>query len=175
MLIHRIFETLKNKLWAVQWEGEPVHVIRILQDNWSDIIWLQDFFEEHKADLQSGFYGRITVDEAVDTTHDESYELFEALEEDEGANLDNLFRPLNDREYQIKDYQKQKAKGSERKTWLRIYAVKFADGYVITGGAIKLTKTMQEREHTDLELKKMSIVRDALKLNTASDKFIDLE
>ncbi|MBL6446769.1 hypothetical protein JMN32_10630 [Fulvivirga sp. 29W222] len=175
MLIHRIFETLKNKLWAVQWEGELAHVLRILQDNWSDIIWLQDFFEGHKADLQSGFYGRITVDEAVDTTYDESYELFEALEEDEGANLDNLFRPLNDREYQIKDYQKQKAKGSERKTWLRIYAVKFADGYVITGGAIKLTKTMQEREHTDLELTKMSIVRDALKLNTASDKFIDLE
>lgn len=31
--------------------------------------------------------------------------------------------------------------------------------YIITGGAIKLTATMQEREHTRMELVKMDRVR----------------
>ena len=35
-----------------------------------------------------------------------------------------------------------------------------SDGvYIITGGAIKLTATMQEREHTRMELVKMDRVR----------------
>lgn len=43
---------------------------------------------------------------------------------------------------------------------MRIYAIKLAAGiYIITGGAIKLTATMQEREHTLLELQKMEKVR----------------
>jgi hypothetical protein len=41
-----------------------------------------------------------------------------------------------------------------------------ADGdsgrYIITGGAIKLTTTMQEREHTLEELHKLNKVRDYL-------------
>lgn len=43
---------------------------------------------------------------------------------------------------------------------MRIYAINLAAGiYIITGGAIKLTATMQEREHTLLELQKMEKVR----------------
>ena len=34
--------------------------------------------------------------------------------------------------------------------------------YIVTGGAIKLTATMQEREHTLEELKKMEMVRNYL-------------
>lgn len=45
-------------------------------------------------------------------------------------------------------------------SWLRIYAIKLASGiYIITGGAIKLTATMQEREHTRKELIKIEKVR----------------
>lgn len=45
-------------------------------------------------------------------------------------------------------------------SWLRIYAIKLEPGcYIITGGAIKLTRTMQEREHTLVELNKMESVR----------------
>ncbi|MBQ2060662.1 MAG: hypothetical protein II491_05260, partial [Prevotella sp.] len=45
-------------------------------------------------------------------------------------------------------------------SWLRIYAIKLASGvFVITGGAIKLTLRMDEREHTRQELRKMDMVR----------------
>ena len=57
-------------------------------------------------------------------------------------------------------------------SWLRIYALKLACGvYIITGGAIKLTATMQERTHTLDELRKMEQVRNFL----LSENIIDNE
>lgn len=54
--------------------------------------------------------------------------------------------------------------------WLRIYAIKLNPGiYVVTGGAIKLTRTMQEREHTLNELVKMEKVRQYLVDNNVID------
>lgn len=53
---------------------------------------------------------------------------------------------------------------------LRIYAIKLDPGiYVITGGAIKLTRTMQEREHTLVELAKMERVRRYMLENNIVD------
>ena len=58
---------------------------------------------------------------------------------------------------------KEKAKPIRKErpsSWLRIYAIRLSEGvYVITGGAIKLTLKMEEREHTQLELVKMEKVR----------------
>ena len=56
-------------------------------------------------------------------------------------------------------------------SWLRIYAIKLEPGiYVITGGAIKLTRTMQEREHTLRELIRMEDVRSHMLANNIVDK-----
>ena len=56
-------------------------------------------------------------------------------------------------------------------SWLRIYAIKLEPGiYIITGGAIKLTRTMQEREHTLVELARMEKVRRFLINNDIADK-----
>ena len=55
-------------------------------------------------------------------------------------------------------------------SWLRIYAIKLDPGiYIITGGAIKLTRTMQEREHTLVELARMENVRRYLLENDITD------
>lgn len=60
----------------------------------------------------------------------------------------------------------RKGKGKRQTThssWLRLYAIKLEKGiYLITGGAIKLTQLMSEREHTINELKKMEMVRNYL-------------
>ena len=82
------------------------------------------------------------------------------------ANLDAIFHPLEN--YRTVDMLLGKEKARlERKvrhsSWLRIYAIKLSEGiYVITGGAIKLTLKMEEREHTRLELVKMEKVRSFL-------------
>lgn len=85
------------------------------------------------------------------------------------ANLDYLFRPLENQRAHEMLLSKEKAKGKrlpKHASWLRIYAIKLEKGvYLITGGAIKLTHLMEEREHTINELKKMEIVRNHL-LNT---------
>lgn len=61
---------------------------------------------------------------------------------------------------------KEKARLNNREehaSWLRLYAIKLEPGhYIITGGAIKLTRTMQERDHTFQELAKMEQVRNLL-------------
>lgn len=82
------------------------------------------------------------------------------------ADLDALFRPLENS--RMVDMLLGKEKGRLKKdihhvSWLRIYALKLASGiYIITGGAIKLTATMQEREHTLAELAKLEKVRQFL-------------
>lgn len=82
------------------------------------------------------------------------------------ADLDKLFRPLNNNQTSEMLLGKEKARIKERPnhaSWLRLYAIKLEPGcYIITGGAIKLTRTMQEREHTLRELNKMEYVRNFL-------------
>lgn len=74
---------------------------------------------------------------------------------------------------------REKARNWERTqhpSWLRIYAIRIEPNvYIVTGGAIKLTATMQEREHTKRELDKLNTCRDFLKQNGVfdQDSFID--
>lgn len=79
------------------------------------------------------------------------------------ANLDQIFRPLENQRMTEILLGKEKARlrnNPGHASWLRIYAIKLEPGiYIITGGAIKLTRTMQEREHTLVELAKMERVR----------------
>lgn len=79
------------------------------------------------------------------------------------ANLDQIFRPLENQRMTEMLLGKEKARlrnTPAHASWLRIYAIKLEPGiYIITGGAIKLTRTMQEREHTLVELAKMERVR----------------
>ena len=82
------------------------------------------------------------------------------------TNLDTLFRPLDNSRMSESVLSKEKARPHyilRHVSWLRIYAIKLAsDVYIITGGAIKLTATMQEREHTRRELVNMEKVRSFL-------------
>ena len=79
------------------------------------------------------------------------------------ADLDRLFRPLENHRVADGLLSKEKARLKTRiyhPSWLRIYALKLSVGvYIVTGGAIKLTASMQEREHTLIELQKMEKVR----------------
>ena len=174
MKISSIFELKKDQLFVACYDGCK-SVLTILQDQWTDPVYLEEFFEANKADLFSGFYGRITIEEAIENTIEEADELFNALITLDYDNLEELFKPLNDNEYALINFQKRKAKGPYYKSWLRIYALSFYDAYVITGGAIKLTLKMEVREHTQIELTKLELMRDTLKLNQADHLFVYLD
>lgn len=158
--------TPDERLWAARYEGCSDNALGILFEQWNDVVWLRDFFKENIDDLI--WYFKITdVNEAIyDTIEDGERLQCLILDISPDADLDKLFRPLENSRYNDMLLGKEKAKLKEaarHTSWLRIYAIKQEQGiYVITGGAIKLTRTMQERKHTLRELGKMESVRNFL-------------
>ncbi len=159
--------TEDGRLWAVRYDNESDNILSILFDQWNDILWLREFFKKNIIDLIS--YFKITdVNQAIYDTIEESDKI-ECLIMDisPDANLDRLFRPLDNNRTSEIVLGKEKARLKERignhASWLRIYALKLTSGiYIITGGTIKLTATMQERQHTLNELQRMETVRNFL-------------
>lgn len=151
-----------GRLWAVRFDKDNQNALQKVLSQWSDAGWLADFFTQNIDDLIS--YFKITsVEDAIYQTMEERDELACIIMDiSPEANLDHFFRPLDNS--RISDMLLGKEKGRlNRRSWLRLYAIKLSVGiYIITGGAIKLTRTMQEREHTLEELEKMEKVRNFL-------------
>ena len=88
-------------------------------------------------------------------------------------NLDYLFKPLSSSDALLMEMSREKARVFDRiypPSWLRVYAIRLEKNvYVITGGAIKLTRTMQERSHTLEQLEMMNKCKDFLLANKVFD------
>ena len=128
-------------------------------------MWLRDFFVCNQDDLNTFYH--VGIDDAIWDTIEDSDKIETALIQlAENDDLDTLFRPLDNNETAESLLQKDKAKLKKRpihSSWLRIYAIRLSTGaYIITGGTIKLTLKMAEREHTRLELEKIERVRNFL-------------
>lgn len=165
--------TDNGTLWAVRYDNCLDNVLDTILDRWNDVVWLRSFFKQNIGDLAS--YFKITdVNKAIyDTIEDSDRLQCLIMDISPEADLDKIFRPLDNSRTSEMLLGKEKARlrdTSRHASWLRIYAIKLEPGiYVITGGAIKLTRTMQEREHTLLELARMEKVRSFLLANDISD------
>lgn len=166
--------TENEKLWAVRYDDCLDNVLDTILDQWNDVVWLRDFFKANLEDLAS--YFKITdVNQAIyDTIEDSERLQCLIMDISPDANLDELFRPLENNRSSEMLLGKEKARlqnAPRHASWLRIYAIKLEHGiYVITGGTIKLTRTMQEREHTLVELARMEKVRRFMLDNDITDK-----
>ena len=162
-----------GKLWAVVYDGDEVDILTKTLADWLNPGYLRWFFENHIKDLEN-YFNITNVDEAIyDTIRDATSLSCVILDLDPNANLDELFRPLEN--YRIREMllSREKAKGksvSSHRSWLRIYAIKMESNvYLVTGGTIKLTYMMQDRQHTLDELIKMEKVRNYLLENGVID------
>lgn len=155
-----------NKLWAVRYDGEEKNCFDLLFSQWFDMAWLKSFFKDNIKDLQSYFHITDVYQAVMDTIEDASRLECLMLDISPEANLDLLFKHLENSRFSEISLGREKAKGKGNAlhaSWLRIYAIKIEAGvYLITGGAIKLTATMSERSHTLAELAKMEHVRNYL-------------
>jgi len=125
-----------ERLWAVVYDGDTQNILKKVFDQWGDLDYLESFFRENVLDLMSYF---------------------------RNTDLDKYFRPLENQRWREMLLSKEKAKGIIRPSWLRLYALRFDSNlYLITGGTIKLTRTMNEREHTLRELVKLETIRNYL-------------
>lgn len=149
--------------------NENLHEFRRLFDFWNDQILLREFFEEYEVDLNDVYWDGITIDEAIEKTRGEAKELERTLLEyaEEGKtirlkNLSMLFKPLSEGKIE-KDFEKDKVKVDGKKTWIRLYAIRIeANLFVVCGGAIKLRKTLNDRNYLLKELEKLEITRKYL-------------
>lgn len=162
-----------GRLWAAKYDGMQDNILYHTFSNWLDLDWLQSFFTEHAADLWQ-FFRIVNVDDAIFDTMSDAVRLQSLiLDISPEANLDALFKPLDNNRTAEMLLGKEKAKGfrtSGHPSWLRLYAIKLEPQiYVITGGAIKLTFTMRERQHTLNELVRMESVRNFLIENGVTD------
>jgi hypothetical protein len=168
-----IKEIIQNSLYAVEYNNTGFDEFCNIFEKWSDTEYLETFFENHKSDLESGFFDTDTIENAIFRTLEEAKKLETLLVEiaEKGKSdtlncLQSLFKPLNKSEntkFPIPDFQKSKTYGSNHKSWLRVYAIRIdSNVYIITGGTIKLTQTMNEREHLKDELNKLNLVKQFL-------------
>ncbi len=172
MEILSIFEIVKNSLLAVQFDDKEENEFRNLFNLWKDYEFLESFFEDNLIDLNSGFYEETEIENAVLLTIDDAkktekriFELATKGQTNTDEVLQNIFKPLISDSFDI-TLERQKAYGLRNKSWLRIYAIRISPNrFVITGGAIKLTKTMNDREHLIKELEKLEIAKKYLKEN----------
>ncbi len=173
-----IFEISNKKLFAAQYEWDTKNAFELLQDEWSDTELLRTFFKQYDQDYKD-FFGYEDVNTRVRNAISEAEYLFEHLLDlcENDLDLNNLFKPLDNRELDKKAYelQKLKGKGDTRKTFLRIYGIRYKDTVVITGGAIKLTLEMKVRPHTKFELIKLDKVREFLENIDNEGQFVYLE
>lgn len=168
-----------NYLYAFKYDNEEADELERLFDCWHDVSFLKDFFERQESDLLDGFWGKfMSVEKAVSETREEAQEftdwILESCENVKNGNkpdLDSLFKPLNNTDSYCVELLKTKAYGVKTKSWLRIYAVRVEPNvYIVTGGGIKLTATMNDREHLEEELNKLRKGVQYLKAQNIFDK-----
>ena len=169
-----------NHLWAVKAPDEEVDELTLLFRKWNNAEYLLDFFMENFEDLRS-FFKIERLDQAIEDTFEDAGALEKLiLEFPYTENLDELFKPLDITDTRMSELTREKARYWNRErhaSWLRIYAIRLEPNvYVVTGGAIKLSRTMQEREHTALELDKLNRCKAFLKANGVfdQDSFVEL-
>lgn len=163
-----------DHLWAVRFPEKETDELTLLFRRWGDINYLLDFFEDNLEDLREYYHIQKIRDAIQDTLCDADALERMILEFPATENLDNLFRPLSPDFDRAMELTREKARNWNRErhdSWLRVYAIRLEKNvFVITGGAIKLTQTMQDRPHTLEELKKMDRCREFLKTNGIFDQ-----
>jgi len=160
MKIIRIFG---DNLFSIKYAGEEKDEFSRLFELWQNPEYLETFFEKHKSDLENGFWGSLSIEKAMYKTFLQASEferIFLGVSKEKPLgqikSLEEVFSPLHNSQY----YNLTLLKSKARRRWLRLYGLRVEnDIYLITGGTIKLTRRMQEREHTKNELVKIEKCR----------------
>lgn len=158
MKIVRIFA---DRLFAFQYEGEVDNEFDRLMDLWTDVSYLKRYAQINEIKNILNFANNRLKDA------EQIQDFLEDLNQNKEP-YEFYFEPL-----QILEFNKilslQKGKIKENK--LRYYAIKIDDNcFVITGGAIKMSQTMQEHPDTNKELIKLRMVKEYLNKSGVFDE-----
>lgn len=160
-------------LFAFHYTGENDNEFDRLMELWTDVNSLKEFFEENNVSKREFFRkNKIdTVDRFVNAVRNEAEKISDTLKKisTKKEPLETFFQSLDDFEIGAKILSRQK--GKVLPEILRIYAIKISkDCFVITGGAIKLTKTMDMHSETKKEIPKLDRAKVFLQSNGIFDE-----
>lgn len=140
-------------IYSIKYDCEDVNEFERLFESWRDLDEVIAFCVEHKDCLKSEIWSAVCEPEAVaDQVSEEADDLeilFRKLcynaNRDSKPDFDSHFKYL-DGKYKIEfEYVPMKSYGTLSPSFIRLYAIKMgANRYIITGGGIKLCKTIQE-------------------------------
>lgn len=182
--ILELISIFADHIWSIKYSPKEKDVYTFLFNKWQDIVYVNDYFDMN-WDLvsKSDIWKNYTKAELISIVRDEaefmeSYfiDLFYNVKKGNRPDFDKLFISLGSEDSQLYKLFKCKAYGSPNKpAILRFYAIQVeTNAYVITGGGIKLTKTMNECKHLNKELKHLNKVQKWLK-NEGVDSKYDLK
>jgi len=161
----KIIHIFAGKIYSFQFDNETENELRRNMNLWNNEQYIHQFLKENQNDIP----GNSTNERIAKLIHEDSYELSASLYQvatDDNQSLETLFKQLNNSEYQYTLLSSRKA----RRNYLRLYALKIdVDCFVITGGAIKLTQFMEDRNHTNRELIKLNRCKAFLNENGVID------
>lgn len=102
--------TDNENLWAVRYEKCLDNVLDTILDQWNDVVWLRSFFKQNINDLAA--YFKITdVNRAIyDTIEDSERLQCLIMDISPDANLDDIFRPLENGRTSEMLFGKEKAR-----------------------------------------------------------------
>ena len=151
MEIIRIFA---ENLFSFKFENEVLNEYERFLEMWNDPEYLVGFAERNKSYLKG-----CSLEEFVERVLDDVLTLEHSLKQ-YAKSLNMFFQPLDNTEIRARLLSLQK----RRCRYLRLYAIKIDDDmFVVTGGAIKLTRMMSEHPDTIVELNKMNRCKEYLK------------
>lgn len=163
-----------NHLWSIKEPDKEADELGLLFKKWNNIDYLLAFFKENIDDLRR--YFKI---EKISLAIKDSLEDADALEElilefPFTEQLDGIFKPLSSEDATATELSREKARNwtqNKHASWMRIYAIRLEPNvYIVTGGAIKLTPKMQDKEHTRKELDKLNACKNYFIRNHVFDK-----
>lgn len=126
---------------------------RLFNDEWCDIASIVTFMHENKKYLGTGIWTNVAdpFSAAQKVARERAalqYKFKELLENTKRGiqpDLDSHFHFLDGQYYGTFTLTPMKSYGTENPSFLRIYAIKVdTNSYIITGGGIKLCKTIQD-------------------------------
>ncbi len=132
---------------------------------WRDTLYLSNLYHCNLSAFDERFWGRgIREEHFVQDARNSSPYIFENIYQHfKDGTLGEIFEPLEKRDKERETHTicrlKSKYGHIAKRPVFRIYAIKVDENcYIITGGAIKLSQKMNQRDSTAIELKKIDKV-----------------
>lgn len=168
-----IVEVFPPYIYSIRYgDGEESDEYYRLLGQWTDVDCLLEYFVANCSRMSPEIWGGDVEPEIVAAhAFEEAYELEEKFEDLSwntahalSPDFDDYFHPL-DGEYLYEwELTPMKAYGPRNPSLLRLYAIKMGSNcYLITGGGIKVCRTMQEDPELKKELVKIKKVRSFLR------------